>query len=227
MKTMYYLCIAALLLTSCKQEETQTLEDRYADAHPEALAIAKQNGLAQWDAVTQIDFTFNVDRNGNTVSKRGWSWKPKTGDVTMIQNNKKVTYNQNAIDSTAIKSDQAFINDKFWLLIPLQLVWDEGTQIIVQDSAVAPISQQATKKLTILYGDKGGYTPGDAYDIFYTNNYQIKEWVFRKSNSTTPSLMNTFENYQTVEGIPIATEHKDADNTFNLYFTNITITTEK
>ena len=33
------------------------------------------------------------------------------------------------------------------------------------------------------YLSEGGYTPGDAYDIYFNEDYMIKEWTFRKGNS--------------------------------------------
>ena len=47
------------------------------------------------------------------------------------------------------------------------------------------------QKLTIVYGDEGGYTPGDAYDFYFGDDHIIKEWVFRKGNATEPSTMTT------------------------------------
>lgn len=165
-----------------------------------------------------------MDREGKNVAKRSWSWKPKTGDVTMTQGDQIVQYNRAAIDSTSKKADHGFINDKFWLLAPFQLVWDEGTTITVQDTATAPISKKSSKKLTILYGSEGGYTPGDAYDFYYDDYFIVQEWVFRKGNSEQASLTTTFEGYQDFNDIRIATDHKDASGNFRLYFTDIKVT---
>ena len=82
-----------------------------------------------------------------------------------------------------IKLDQRFINDKYWLLVPFQLVWDAGTTISNPIKEAAPISQLEMQKITLTYSKKGGYTPGDAYDIYYGNDFLIKEWVFRGGNN--------------------------------------------
>jgi hypothetical protein len=74
------------------------------------------------------------------------------------------------MDSLAIKIDRAFINDKFRALIPFQLVWDD-VEYTTETLVAAPISQKLMNKLTITYPDKGGYTPGDAYDIFFDEDY--------------------------------------------------------
>lgn len=233
MKSIYCCLILICLTISCTQSTTKKEGDATSrelipdhDANPvltEAQIIAAKNGLGEWEKVSQIDFTFNVDRGGNTVAQRSWSWKPKTGDVTMTSGENTASYNRNKIDSTSIQADQGFINDKFWLLAPYQLVWDEGTKITTQDTATAPMSQRKTKKLTIIYGDEGGYTPGDAYDFYYDEDYIIDEWVFRKGNSDTASMTTTFEAYQDHAGLNIATSHKGMGSDFRLYFTNIKV----
>ena len=127
------------------------------------------------------------------------------------------------MDSLSIKTDRAFINDKFWLLIPFQLIWDEGTTISNSTKDIAPLSKTQLNKIILTYSNKGGYTPGDAYDIYFDENYLIKEWAFRKGNKTEAGLINTFENHQDFKGIKIALEHKKANGNWNLKFTNVTI----
>lgn len=232
MKALYILPFAILCFTSCKNDTTKEAQNKLEltltpEAFPvlsEAETIAIKHGMEKWKYVSQIDFTFNVDRGGKNVAKRSWSWKPKTGDVTMTQGDETVSYNRATVDSTSMRADQGFVNDKFWLLAPFQLVWDEGTTISVQDSAIAPLAQKSAKKLTILYGEEGGYTPGDAYDFYYNDDFFIQEWVFRKGNSETASMTTTFEGYQDFNGLQIATEHKDATGDFKLYFTDIKVT---
>ncbi|RMB61003.1 hypothetical protein EAX61_05845 [Dokdonia sinensis] len=231
MTKQLFLAIAALSILACKNDTTTTQNTEEAITATQKLAelteaekIAMKNGFENWRDVKQIDFTFNVDRGGKNVAQRSWSWKPQSGDVTMIQGEDKVTYNRASIDSTSMRADQGFINDKFWLLAPYQLVWDEGTTIKVSDTATAPLSGNKTKMLTITYGSDGGYTPGDAYDFYYDDDYIVDEWVFRKGNSEEPSMMTTFEGYQEFQGLNIATEHKDKEGNFKLYFTDIKVT---
>lgn len=204
------------------QPAAQTAVDTTGDRELTiAETIAYKHGLENWDDITQLDFTFNVDRAGRTVAKRSWSWKPKLDQVTLHKPNDTITYNRKQLDSTLIKADQAFINDKFWLLAPYQLVWDEGTTITTQDTATAPISKKRTKMLTIVYGDQGGYTPGDAYDFYYDDDFLISEWVYRKGNQKEASMMTTFEAYTETKGLKIPLVHYGPDNNLKLYFTDV------
>lgn len=233
MKPILTTLIILTLFTACKHTNTEadTVDKNTEliteqDANPaltEAQTIALKNGITAWDKVKEIGFTFNVDRNGNNVARRSWLWKPKTQDVVMIINGDTIAYNRKRIDSTAIAADRGFINDKFWLLAPYQLVWDTGATITVQDTATAPISKKTSRKLTILYGNEGGYTPGDAYDFYYNQDYIIDEWVFRKANAKSASMTTTFEAYKNIAGLNIASSHKGLANDLHLYFTDITV----
>lgn len=234
MKTIYLIACLTFIFTSCKNEASQEKEAELSKTTvgietekkelTEADKIAIASGFGNWDAVSQIDFTFNVDRQGQNVAKRSWSWKPKTDDVTMTLGDQVISYNRASLDSIPPGTDEGFINDKFWLLAPYQLVWDEGTNISVQDTATAPISQKKTKKLTIVYGNEGGYTPGDAYDFYYdADDYIIDEWVFRKSNAPEPFMMTTFSDYQRFGGLHISKSHTDKQGDLKIYFTDIKV----
>ncbi|MDC8000755.1 hypothetical protein POV26_06885 [Aequorivita todarodis] len=184
--------------------------------------IANTNGFQNWKDVSEIAFTFNVDRGKNHFD-RSWVWSPKTGDVSMKSTKDTVNYNRAKMDSLIMKTDAAFINDKYWLLAPFQLVWDDGITVSEKEDAVAPISKDTLNQLTIVYGNEGGYTPGDAYDFFYDENFKIKEWNYRKGNAETPSMSTTWEDYENFNGIEIAKMHKDSTGNFKLYFTNISV----
>lgn len=214
---------------SSKPIELETAQGQYKPLQDslipiEARQIAKNNGFQNWEQVSEIEFTFNVDRNQNHFA-RSWSWKPKTQDIQMISDGDTVYYNRLKMDSLSLKTDAAFINDKYWMLAPFQLMWDRGMEFSVFTNEVAPISRDTLGKLTIVYPDKGGYTPGDGYDFYYDENFKIKEWNYRKENSSKPSLTTTWEDYKNFKGIEIATMHKDKSGDFKLYFTDISIKT--
>ncbi len=222
-KYIALLSLFAITISCNENSKTATQDEAEVTFTPttEAEKIAYANGIENWDKVTQLDFTFNVDRGGNTVAKRSWSWKPKQNEVTMTAASDTVTYNRASVDSTSMAADQGFINDKYWLLAPYQILWDEGTTVTVNDSVMSPLSRKRSHKLTLLYGDEGGYTPGDAYDFYYGDDYRITEWVFRKANASEPSMITTFEGYEDINGLQIATDHKSEDGSFRLYFTDV------
>ena len=233
MKIILSLTILGLLIFGCKQKtetpahttETPTKATETTKVPITAQKIAQASGIDQWHKVSEITFTFNVDRGANHF-ERSWSWKPKSNEVSLISEKDTTSYNRSQMDSLHLKTDAAFINDKYWLLAPFQLVWDKGIIMTEEQNAIAPISKDTLHQLTIVYPDQGGYTPGDAYDFFYDENHKIREWNYRKSNAQTPTMSTTWEDYQSFNGMEIATTHRDSTGNFKLYFTNISVKTE-
>jgi len=224
MRNLLYIFLISIAFCSCKQDvaENNTSSDIKTKELSIAQKIANAHGFENWDNVSKIEFTFNVDRDSSHY-ERSWTWNPKTSAVTMITAKDTVSYNHKQPDSTQINADKGFINDKYWLLLPFQLVWDRSANISTPVKSKAPISNQEFNKITLTYPADGGYTPGDAYDIFYDDNFMIKEWIFREANTKEATLTNTFENYKDFNGIKIAQNHKKLDGNWNLNFTNIKV----
>ncbi|MBU2927481.1 hypothetical protein [Winogradskyella psychrotolerans] len=224
MKSLYLGLICLLLFSSCKSDKS---ESRLKEIHKEptiARKIANSHGFENWKNVSEVKFTFQVDRDTIQGKGRTWTWNPKTKIVNMETDTETVSYIQNPQDSMSMAADRAFINDKFWLLVPFQLVWDSTATVSEPKKAIAPISKNQLNLITLTYPNEGGYTPGDAYDIFYGDDFMIKEWIFRKGNSQEPTLATTFENYKDYNGIKIATDHKMEGGHWNLNFTDVSIT---
>lgn len=215
-----YLYLFLLLVLSCKTDKKQNVLDN----NPEVSVlekVANAHGFKNWKNVNHIQFTFNVDRD-TTHFERTWIWKPKINEVTRISGNDSLTFNRKAMDSIAYKANAGFINDRYWLLAPFNLIWDKNNfKHTYTKNKMAPIAKKPMNKLTIVYGAEGGYTPGDAYDFYFENDYLIKEWVFRKANQATPSMTTTWENYVNHNGFKFAMEHKQPSKDFKLFFNNI------
>jgi hypothetical protein len=226
MKYISTLLICLIVFTSCKSDKTETALKEETIELTIAEKIANAHGFENWNDVSKVEFTFKVDRDTIKGKGRSWVWQPKTDDVIMIAGDKTVSYTRRKMDSTQIGTDRAFINDKYWLLVPFQLVWDTSATISEPKKTEAPISKTKMDMITVTYTNEGGYTPGDAYDIFYGDDYLIKEWVFRKGNSEQPTLATTFENYKDYNGIKIAIDHKQEGGLWNLNFVDINITVE-
>jgi hypothetical protein len=227
MKPLYLSLICVLIVLACqsdKKKEDVLGEEKSSLTTAEKIAVA--HGVENWDNVSEVKFTFKVDRDTIKGKGRSWVWHPKEDKVKMTVGETTVEYVRSKMDSTHIQAVKAFINDKFWLLFPFQLVWDTSATISDVVCSESPISNEVNYKITLTYPDEGGYTPGDAYDIYYDKNYMIKEWMFREGNSKEPTLTNTFENYKDFNGIKIAIAHKKDNGSWNLNFTDVSIMTE-
>ncbi|MEN8788444.1 MAG: hypothetical protein ABF293_01520 [Flavobacteriaceae bacterium] len=222
MKNILLYIAVILFLFSCKpekkkpaekQEENLSVIDKIASAH----------GYDNWSKVRELRFTFNIDRDTSHFH-RSWRWKISDQQVIHISATDTITYYRTSIDSTLFDIDARFINDKYWLLAPFNLVWDQDNfTYSLESSVMAPVSKENMQKLTIVYGNEGGYTPGDAYDFYFGDDYLIREWVFRKSNQAEASLSTTWEEYKNVGGLELSTSHKVEDASWHLYFSGLEV----
>ena len=213
MKYWISIPICILMLIYCQTENELTVAQKIANAH----------GFENWKDVSQVNFTFRVDTDNIEGKERIWSWFPKKDSISMQTSGKSFNYKRSDLSHATVVADRAFINDKFWAFIPFQLVWDKNLTISEPVKIKAPVSNVEMNMITVLYPEEGGYTPGDAYDLFYTDDFIIQEWQFRKGNTETAMLTNTFENYGDYSGLKIANDHKKADENWNLLTTNISI----
>ena len=218
------LVLILFILTACKTEK-KTEPSKPEKELTILEKVAQAHGYDNWKTVEKIKFTFNVDRD-TTHFERTWIWKPKTNEVTSISSTDTLTYNRKKMDSVAHKNHSGFINDKYWFLAPYNLIWDaENFTYDHQENVLAPLSKKPMQKLTIVYGSEGGYTPGDAYDFYFEEDYLIKEWVFRRADQAEASMTNTWEDYIEKDGLKIAKMHQNEDGSFKLHFTGIEIGT--
>ena len=77
-----------------------------------AKKIAQAHGIDYWDRVTQIAFTFNVDKD-TTHSDRSWVWKPKSNDIILITKKDSIHFKPSNLSTEDIKLDKKFINEQF------------------------------------------------------------------------------------------------------------------
>jgi len=229
MKYFTVLSLCFLLLVSCNNSKTNKSVDKKDDASEviENLStpqkIAKANGLHSWQDINEIHFTFNVDRTDFHM-ERSWVWKPKSDIIRFKDEKDTIQYSQSKLDSLLTPIDAKFVNDKYWLLAPLNLAWDEKNYTFSEEiNSIAPISKDTLNKLTIVYKDEGGYTPGDAYDFYFNDEFIIKEWTYRQENNPVPSLTTTWENHELYKGLYIAKNHITDDGSLKIYFTNIKV----
>ncbi|WP_298481329.1 hypothetical protein [uncultured Maribacter sp.] len=220
---IFFLGLFILFNFSCKTDKKQKeiTPKEVVPSIPEKIAYA--SGFKNWEKVKEIQFSFNVDRDTSHFERK-WIWNTRKNKVTRIIKSDTVSYKRNTLDSISTKINGGFINDKFWLLAPFNLVWDSKNYTYTHsESSISPLAKEELQKLTIVYGNKGGYTPGDAYDFYFDQGYKIKEWVFRKGNQEEPSMTTTWEDYLIEHGIHIAKMHKKEGDNFKLYFTDLKI----
>lgn len=218
MKNFLIATVLLVLVFSCSNKNNDNGETKELS---DIEMIANAYGIDNFNKLKQLEYTFNVARHDTLLVARSWLWNKETGDITMINNQDTVIYQQANITDDLKKVDHSFINDKYWLLFPFQLMWDSNMTYTNMGTQKAPISGEPLIKLTVQYGDDGGYTPGDAYDLYLDETWIIREWEFRKSAKESPGSMITWEGYKEFNGIKIATDHLNKDSGLRIYFTDI------
>lgn len=191
-----------------------------------ARKIAKAYGVSKWDDVEELHFTFNVKRPGSDeVLSRKWTWWPKQNTVKLHSSDgHDIMYPREIFEhgepvQLTIDTDKQFINDHYWLLFPFQLVWSNPT-VTDHGKQPLPIGEGTGRKVTTQYPSEGGYTPGDAYDLYLDRDHRITQWVYRKGGGADGRAM-TWENHAKLGPITVSTEHWSEDRQFHLWFTDV------
>ena len=191
-------------------------------------------GTEQWERVERLTFAFNVERDGVLKSRRLWTWQPAEGTVTLaVEGDSPLSFRfGHPTNEQERKADARFVNDSFWLLPHLHARW-AGRDLTVVDggTTVGPLGVGTARLVTLRYAaDGGGYSPGDAYDLFLDANGRMVAWHFREGGRAEPSLTTTFEGWRQVGPLWMATEHRDADaiepgppGGFRLFFTDLAV----
>jgi hypothetical protein len=215
----YLIATVVCLVAACGSPQHET-----EDSLP--LKVAEAYGFAEFEKLGSLQYTWNVRVDSATVRSRAWVWSPASGEIRYSGADTTVSYLQSEKDSSLNEVDSRFINDKYWLLFPFQLAWDQGNYDYQSTPGQpAPISGVNTTKLTVVYNEEDGYTPGDAYDLFLDEEYRIKEWVFRRGNGATGRAM-TWDNVKDFDGIKISMDHKDEKGNTVLWFSDVSVVTD-
>ncbi len=214
MRKLLLLLIAPLVISCGNQQkkENQSPQDKIAEAH----------GIEDFEKLKEISFTFNVKVDDSVRSSRNWNWNLETNEIRLTDGDISQTYTKS--DSIAEEDkeiDQKFINDTYWLLFPFQLQWSDA-EISSPEKTTAPISKTEMQRISVSYKNDGGYTPGDTYDIFYEDDFILKEWIYKSADGNR-EMPTTWEDYEDFKGVKIAKSHKSPDGSFELFFSDIEV----
>ena len=140
---------------------------------------------------------------------------------------------------TSVPHDAHFVNDSFWLLLPLHLKW-AGRDVTITDHGLKARQRPGTRMndagqtidagidlerhVTVAYASSGGgYTPGDRYELYLDMNDRIVRWDFHRGGATEPTLTTTWTGYQRFGPLLVPPERRGAGD-FRLFFTDVEVT---
>jgi hypothetical protein len=199
---------------------------------PAAKQMAETYGLDSFGEVEAIRYTFAIP---GLVPPRTWEWQPGTDTVTYQGKDKegkevKVTYRRSDIDnqSDMVKKqiDPGFVNDQYWLLLPLHVAWD-GANVTDEGMHETPLAKTPARKIVVKYAPSG-YSPGDTWDLYVGPDKRVVEMTYHRAVPAPklPSLVNAkWEGYKKAGPLLFSTEHHGtADgNPFELTFTDVAV----
>jgi hypothetical protein len=199
---------------------------------PVAKQMAKTFGLDSFGQVEAIRYTFSIP---GLIPPRTWEWQPQTDTVSYEGKDKegnpvKLTYQRSQIDtqSDAVKNqiDPGFVNDQYWLLLPLHVAWD-GATVTDEGMHETPLAKTSAHKIVVKYA-ASGYSPGDTWDLYVGPDKRVVEISYHRAVSAAklPNLVNAkWEGYKKAGPLLFSTEHHGtADgNAFELTFTDVAV----
>jgi hypothetical protein len=199
---------------------------------PTAEQMAKTFGLDSFGKVEAIRYTFAIP---GLVPPRTWEWHPKTDTVTYQGKDKdgtpmKVTYKRSELDSQSdvVKNqiDPGFVNDQYWLLLPLHVAWD-GASVTDEGTHETPLAKTPAKRIVVKYA-ASGYSPGDTWDLYVGPDKRVVEMTYHRAVPAPklPNLVNAkWEGYKKAGPLLFSTDHHGtADgNPFELTFTDVAV----
>jgi hypothetical protein len=190
--------------------------------------LAEAYGSESFSRVEVLEYTFNV-QIGEKQIRRSWIWWPQVNQVTFKAGADQgaMSYNRLELDENSPQDlkqiDAWFINDNYWLLFPIHMMWDRQAKVEDTGHRKRPIGEGTAKCVVVTYPATGGYTPGDVYELFVDNEYMITEWIYRRGGSETPSRITSWEDHREAGGLTFSLDHHGNDGKFRLWFTDVAV----
>jgi hypothetical protein len=217
--TIRFLLFSVLVVaaTSCSQKHPSAPEQSAKTSGPSAQQIARTYGLDSFAQVEAIRYTWSAQFPGVNIS-RSWVWEPKTGQVSYEGKDNdgkpvKATYVRSQLNSQPanVKDniDPAFVNDNYWLLLPLHAYWDTSATVTNQGMKQLPTGSGSAELVTVKYPTGGGYTPGDTWDLYVDKDNRIQQMVYHRGGPRKPSVViASWDGYKKAGPLLISTDHQ-------------------
>ncbi|MEL6613509.1 MAG: hypothetical protein AAFQ53_15540 [Bacteroidota bacterium] len=199
--------------------------------HSAADSLAMQafdyaGGPAAWASVAALRFDFAIERGGERIPIRHHLWDRTTGAYRIDWSNGDTLYTalfdvndytagsayMNGMplaDSTLAdaldNAEQAYLNDTYWLLLPVKLFDDGVTRGLDADS-----SDATTAALTLAF-DGVGLTPDDAYWVYINRDSgAVEGWTYvLESGGVGQSAWVDYQTFETEAGPVLLSARKE------------------
>jgi hypothetical protein len=196
--------------------------------------IAKTYGLDSFEQIEAIRYTFNAQFPGVDVS-HSWVWQPKTDQISYEGKDKdgkpvKATYVETQLsgESALVKDEiePAFVNDNYWLLLPLHIYWDSSAAVEDMGMQKLPLGNGSAKRVAVKYPSEGGYSPGDTWELYVGSDDRVEEMVYHRGGPKKPSVViASWADQKKAGPLLISTDHHGtADGKpLRVFFSNVSV----
>ena len=228
------LTVLALVSGGCSKAPESPPVAKAREIPPAAEQMAKAYGLDSFGQIDGLRYTFNAEFPGVKIA-RTWEWEPKTGQVTYEGKDKegkpvKVTYLRSQISSQSdtVKNeiDPGFVNDQYWLLFPLHVIWDGSATVTDEGMQKLPLGEGSAEKIVVKYPSVGGYLPGDTWELYVGADHRVEEFIFHRGGPKKPGLIiATWAEYKKAGPLFISTDRRGtADGgPVHIFFTDVSV----
>ena len=151
----------------------------------DARTVADRYGFAHWGEVQTLAFSLDLQLNQTERIQREWVWDVKAGRAT-IRFQEDGAWVEESLDLAGpiatpedVRNHRRFTYDTYWLLFPFQLMWSDP-RVTNEGEQFSAVPGSTYEKLFCLWPTEGGYTPGDAYDLYLYEDHLIRHWIFRR-----------------------------------------------
>lgn len=185
------------------------------DARTLAQRVAEAAGLSAWSAIDTLHFSFTHHPSDTT---RRYRWRVDEGLVTVQIDDAEVEIPADGPrgddpGEQEVQAHKAFVNDSYWLLFPLQVVWDPS--VALRRKEAGPIPQWPdlgpATPLVVEYPDSGGYTPGDTYVLYIGAEDRPLAWAYHPGGQEEAKFVISWQDWQPVAGLQVPTRFTTPD----------------
>jgi hypothetical protein len=218
-KTVTFTTLAVLMAAAAAAQQADATARR---------AIEVMAGPA-WEKARYFEFTMAVDRGNERAAAFPQRWDRVTGeyrvsgrdqkgnDFVVVMNSKTrkgrawlngEEVKDSRLDETLALGYRRFVNDTFWLLMPLTML-DPGAHRTAEGERTDSCGR--TWDVVKLTYDNGGFSPGDTYWAWINRDSGlVEEWDMKLAGvpDEEPPLSVMFHDYARFEGVLISTRRE-------------------
>ena len=141
----------------------------------------------------------------------------------------KVTYLRSQLGSQSadVKEniDPGFVNDNYWLLLPIHFYWDANAAVEDDGVQKLPLGKGSAEKVAVKYPSDGGYSPGDTWELYVGPDDKIQEMAYHGGGPAKHVVIATWADYKKAGPLLVSLEHRGTRDgqPLHLFFSTVAV----